>query len=113
MNYSLLTIVHWEINVGFLVSLLFPVITRFYWPWNESDWGWNIISLELSIAGCLLPSFLYIDFGVTDMLLRWSQVLFLGAVIVNVLWRAVIIWQTQRKGLSDKAETREKSGQSS
>ena len=104
MNYSLLTIVHWEINIGFLVSLLFPVITRFYWPWNESDWGWNIISLELSIAGCLLPSFLFIDFGVTDMLLRWSQVLFLGAVI---------IWQTQRKGSSDKAETREKSGQSS
>lgn len=113
MNYSLLTIVHWEINVVFLTSLLFPVVTRFYWPWNESSWGWNIISLELSIAGCLLPSFLYIDFRIDDWLLRWSQVIFLAMVGVIVLWRAVIIWQTQRKGLSDKAETREKSGQSS
>lgn len=91
-------IVRLEINIGFGVSTVFPVITRFFWPWHRSWWGWNTILLELSIAGCLLPSFLYLDFGISGNALEWSTVVFLGLVITNVVWRTVIIWNTQRAG---------------
>lgn len=97
-NYSLITSVHWEINIAFAASLLFPVVTRFFWPWNESSWGWNIVTLDLSIAGTLLPSFLKLDFGILDLPLEWSQVVFLGLVTVNIIWRTVMIWTVQRKG---------------
>jgi len=98
MNQALLAAAHWEINVGFAVSVLFPVVTRFFWPWNESEWGWNIVSLDLSIAGTLLASVLKIDFGIVNNPLVATQVAFLALVIANLTWRTVIIWQTQREG---------------
>lgn len=98
MNQTLLTIAHVEIITGFWVSLLFPFVTRFFWPWNESWWGWNTVLLEVSIAGTLFPSFLYVAFHVNDVLLQWLQVAFLALVTVNVLWRTVMIWRTQNDG---------------
>ena len=98
MSADLLTIISWEVNAGFIISLLFPVVTRFFWPWHQSWWGWNTVLLELSIAGTLFPSFLYRDFHLIDTPLEWSQVVFLALVIINVLWRTVMIWRTQRDG---------------
>jgi len=98
MDNPLLMAVHWEVNGGFLVSLLFPLVTRIFWPWHLSWWGWNTVLLELSIAGTLFPSCLHIDFSITSSPLEWTQVAFLGLVIVNVLWRTVMIWRTQREG---------------
>jgi hypothetical protein len=92
------SIVDWEVNAGFLISLLFPIVTRLYWPWNESWWGINIIALEMAIAGTLFPSFVFLDFGVDDLALRWFQVVSLGAVIATLIWRAVMIWLTQWNG---------------
>jgi hypothetical protein len=100
MNGALLTTVSWEIKTGFLVSLLFPFVTRVFWPWHLSWWGWNTVLLELSIAGTLFPSVLHRDFGIADLLLTWSQVVFLGLVVINVLWRTVMIWRTQRAGVA-------------
>lgn len=91
-------IVRWEVNACFLVSMLFPVVTWFFWPWHESSWGWNIVLLEIGIAGTLFPSWLLVDFHVTDLPLEWVQVVFLALVPVNVIWRTVIIWRVQRKG---------------
>lgn len=102
--HALVKIIEWEINVGFSSSLLFPLVTRFFWPWHLSAWGWNTVLLELSIAGTLFPSFLHIDFGIIDLPLEWSQVVFLALVIVNVLWRTVIIWRTQREGAARDEE---------
>lgn len=105
MNDALLQTVEWEVQVGFVVSILFPVITRFYWPWNQSWWGWNTILLELSIAGVLFPSWMELNFRFDDVWLQWMEAASLGAVIVNVLWRVVMIWYTQRRGvLRDQPE---------
>jgi hypothetical protein len=98
MTGYLLTIVGWEVNAGFCVSMLFPAVTRFFWPWHLSWWGWNTVMLELSIAGTLFPSVLYRDLHITSGVLEWLQVIFLALVIVNVLWRTVMIWRTQRDG---------------
>jgi hypothetical protein len=82
----------------FWVSLAFPFVTRIFWPWNKSWWGWNIVLLDLSIAGTLFPSWFYMTFHVSDIGLLWAEVIFLGLVVVNVVWRTVIIWRTQRRG---------------
>ena len=58
------------INGVFIVSVLFPVVTTFFWAWWRSEWGWNIILLEACIAATLLPTVLLIDFGIDDIPLR-------------------------------------------
>jgi hypothetical protein len=98
MNHALLDIAHVEINIAFWASLMFPVVTRFFWPWHQSWWGWNTVLLELSIAGTLFPSWLFLMFHVTNSGLEWSQIVFLGLVTLNILWRTVMIWRTQREG---------------
>ncbi len=98
MSAVLLAIAHAEIMAGFWVSLLFPVVTRFFWPWHLSWWGWNTVLLELSIAGTLFPSWLYLTFHVSSIGLLWCQVIFLALVVANVVWRTVMIWRTQRQG---------------
>jgi hypothetical protein len=108
MDNALLLSVHWEVNIGFFVSLLFPFITRFFWPWHLSWWGWNTVLLEVSIAGTLFPSVLHLDFHITDVPLEWTQVVFLALVTINVLWRTVMIWRTQRDGAA--ADNRDKAG---
>lgn len=83
-------------NLTFFVSLLFPLVTAFFWPWWESSWGRNIVSLELGIAVTLLPGVLFRDFGVNDLALHWVQLLALATVPLIVVWRVVMIWRTQR-----------------
>jgi hypothetical protein len=105
---ALVIIVHWEVNMGFAVSLLFPFVTRFFWPWHQSWWGWNTVLFDLSIAGTLFSSVLHLDFGISDEALEWTQVFFLGLVIFNVLWRIVMIWRTQREGALAEEREEEK-----
>jgi hypothetical protein len=93
------------INGVFIVSVLFPVVTTFFWAWWRSEWGWNIILLEACIAATLLPAVLLIDFGIDDITLRWIQaaaLLLVGAVII---WRGVLIWRTQRAGSTRELES--------
>lgn len=85
-------------NVTFFVSLLFPVVTAFYWRWWDSAWGRNIVSLELGIAVTLLPAVLFRDFGIDSLALRWVQVTALATVPLIVAWRVVMIWLAQRSG---------------
>ena len=96
MSRVLIDVANAEVMVGFWVSLAFPFVTRFFWPWNKSWWGWNIVVLDLSIAGTLFPSWLFLTFHASDIWLQWIQVFFLGLVVVNVVWRTVMIWRTQR-----------------
>lgn len=106
-----LTVIHVEANIGFLVSLLFPIVTRFFWPWNESWWGWNTIMLELSIAGTILPSVLSADFHLNSTPLQTVRLISLAAVAVNVIWRTVMIWRTQRAGASRRVARKREAGQ--
>lgn len=87
------------VNVAFAVSAAFPVVTGAYWPWWASWWGRNIVGLEICIAATLLPATLYRDFGIDSFWLRWISLVSLAAVIAVVVWRAVMIWVTQRNGL--------------
>jgi hypothetical protein len=83
----------------FWVSFVFTPAISLIWPWWESDWGWNIVLLESCIWVSLLPAPLHVMFGVPyGPFLSWFQVaavLGAGAVVV---WRAVMIWHTQRAG---------------
>lgn len=88
----------WLANVTFFTSLAFPLATAVFWPWWASWWGRNIVSLELGIAVTLLPAVLFRDFGVDSLVLRWVQAAALATVPLIVVWRAVMIWQTQRAG---------------
>jgi hypothetical protein len=100
--YSLLhEVLEWEVNACFVVSLLFPVVTRLYWPWHKSSWGWNIVMLEIGIAGAIFPSWLFIDFRVSDQPLELVQVISLALVFANVVWRAAMIYRSQRAGALD------------
>lgn len=99
---------HWVANVAFWVTLAFPVATRFYWPWWQSWWGKNIVSLELTVALALLGSILRIDFGLSvakDIWFGWLTVASVALIPVIVVHRAILIWKTQRAGaVADIAE---------
>lgn len=89
----------WLANAVFWISAVFPLATAAFWPWWQSWWGRNIVGLEICIAAALLPSVLYRDFGTNDIALRWAQDVSLALVAVVIIWRAVMIWAGQRKGV--------------
>jgi hypothetical protein len=89
---------HVLINVAFITSALFTPVTSLFWPWWQSTWGWNIVTLEACIAGTLLASWLFLDFGVDFQALQWITAVFLALIIVVITWRAVMIWREQRRG---------------
>ena len=95
---ALIAVDHVLVNLAFFVSVIFAPVTSMYWSWWESWWGRNIVALEACIAGTLFGSFLYVDFGIDSIVIRWVQAIFLALVIVVVAWRMVMIWMTQRRG---------------
>lgn len=90
----------WLINIAFFTGLLFPVVTRAYWPWERSWWGRNIVALELCISLTLLGSVLRIDLGINSfsLLLGWTGMAGLSSVVVVVIWRSIMIYHDQRQG---------------
>jgi hypothetical protein len=108
---GVVTVIHIEANIGFIVSILFPIVTSFFWPWHESWWGWNTILLELSIAGTILPSVLSADFHLNSTPLQAVRLIALATVAINVLWRTVMIWRTQRAGASRRVSRKSEAGQ--
>ena len=87
----------WLVNIAFIATALFPAVTALYWPWWNSAWGWNIVTLEACIAVTLLPAWLYRDFRIDNIGLRWTSTAAFTLVIVVVVWRAFMIWHTQRQ----------------
>ena len=81
----------------FWVCALFPVIMATFWPWWQSWWGRNIVSLETALSVALLPSVLHREFGInTDTYFYgWAVVAALFAAAVIVIWRSVMIIRTQ------------------
>jgi len=93
-------VVKWLVNITFWTSLAFPVVTRPFWPWTRSQWGRNIVALELAIAFTLIGSIMNIDLGWRryPLVFAWITTVSLACVPVIVIWRAVMIWRTQRDG---------------
>lgn len=89
------------INVIFWASLIFPLVIRLIWPWHRSDWGRNIVFLDLTLACTLLASVVKRDWGLPyDSLVffEWFQTISLSAVPLILAQRTWIIWKTQRSG---------------
>jgi hypothetical protein len=103
-SHVLMVVDHVLINAAFITSLLFVPVTSAYWPWWQSWWGRNIVILELCIAGTLLGSVLFLDFGISSVAFQWIAAFFLTAIILIVIWRAVMIWAEQRKGAREHSD---------
>lgn len=83
----------------FWVCAVFPVIVGIVWPWWQSWWGRNIVSLEVALAVALLPSVLHKEFGLnTDTYVYgWLVVASLFAAAIIVVWRSVMIFIIQHR----------------
>ena len=95
------------LNIALCVSLLFPFVIGLWWRWWESDWGKNIVALEMGIAITLFPAALFIDWDIDLAVFRWLQVIGLTIVPVVVIHRAYLIIKTQREGAVQMREERE------
>lgn len=88
----------------FMASVLFPPVTALFWPWWKSPWGWNIITLEMGISVALVFAWLHYAFGITitrSYAATWAQIAAIAFVGCVIIWRAILIWRTQRKGGQD------------
>jgi hypothetical protein len=88
---------------SFLAAVGFPLVTSLFWPWWRSEWGWNIVTLEMAIAVALLPAWMHFAFGLTtrgSYGFAWLQVGAVTLVGVIIVWRTVLIFLTQRHGLT-------------
>lgn len=103
-DHVLVIIDHVLINAAFITSVLFVPVTSAYWPWWQSWWGRNIVILELCIAGTLLGSWLFLDFGISSVAFQWIAAFFLTAIVGIIVWRAVMIWFEQRKGAREHSD---------
>lgn len=82
----------------FWAALLFPAVTALFWPWWRSVWGMNLVTLEVWIWISLLPAPLHAYFGVPYAPLMVFQVAAVCGAGLTVIWRAVLIYLTQRRG---------------
>lgn len=92
-------LVNWGINAAFLFPFLFPAVVRLYWAWEKSDWGWNIVALDLAVALALLPIFVnhVFNVSVTGYFFGWLEVSSIWLIPVIIVWRMIIIWRNQRR----------------
>lgn len=90
-------------NIGagllFWVCFAFPFVIAMVWPWWQSWWGRNIVSLEIALAMALLPSVLHreLELSASTYLFGWIIVGALFAAAAIVIWRGVMIFRVQRR----------------
>jgi hypothetical protein len=96
----------WGVNVAFVAAILFPFVVRTFWAWEKSDWGLNIVLLEILIAFALLPSWLRRAVGISlnTYFLGWLVVACLWGIAVVIVWRTIIIWRTQRYRIPENGD---------
>lgn len=95
------------LNVTFIVSMLFPFVIASWWKWWESQWGKNMVLLELSIAVTILPSILFVDWHIDAAALHWMQAAGFTLVPIVVIHRTYLIIRTQREGAVKVRKKRE------
>lgn len=96
-------------NATFFASALFPAVTSFYWPWWRTEWGWNLVVLDLALAVAVFPTLLALDFGIRAQVFYWAQVTGLSVVALVIPWRTFMIWRAQRAG-TVRGKSREGTG---
>lgn len=88
----------------FWAGFLFVPAVSLFWPWWQSTWGWNLVTLEFWIWVSLLPAPLHAYFGVPYHPLMWFQVAAVFGAGVTVLWRGVLIFRTQRRARAEEQQ---------
>jgi hypothetical protein len=89
------------VSVGFIVALLFPFVGLpkiGFWPWWQSDWGWNLVAFDFCVALALLPVWLHRFFNLDQFAyyFGWIQAVSIWGIPAIILWRVVMIWLSQR-----------------
>jgi len=79
-------------SVGFIAAV------SVFWGWWRSQLGWSIIAKALALAVAVFPAMLmyWSGFHAPHWLL-WVAVYALWAIPPILAWRAIVIWQAQRK----------------
>lgn len=92
------------VQAGFWASVAFPTVTATFWPWWKSWWGRNLVALDLAIALSLLSAVLQVEFDMEPgstpgHVLLWISSVSLCLVPVVIVWRGVLTWVSQRRGM--------------
>lgn len=92
---------HIAIAGVFWSALGFVAAVSLFWPWWKSQLGWTIAAKSIAIALAVLPSILYTWFGPgvyrDAPWLAWVAIGALALIPPILVWRAVILWHTQRR----------------
>jgi len=88
---------------GFVSAFLFFATSLFY-PWWKSEFGWNVMALDVAIGLALTPAFLHRVFNVpvTSIWFLYVEAAALSAVPVIVAWRIWVFYKIQRAGASER-----------
>ena len=71
-----------------------------FWPWWRHHLGWTIVGFDAAIGLVLVPTMIHYWFPhmVPGVWLSWVAVVSLASVPPLLVWRAMVIWQYQRRG---------------
>lgn len=94
----------WTVNFAFWAAIAFPVLIGMIWPWWRDWWGQNMIALDLAIAVAVVGAVLRYDLGIRFTGLAWVDVVSLALVFFIIVWRGVMIFRTQRAGVTTYAD---------
>lgn len=103
-DQPLIDALEYTVNLAFWAALAFPFLIGLIWPWWRDWWGQNMIALDLCVAGATVGSVLRYDFGIRSTSLAWVSIVFLAMVFVIIVWRGVMIFITQRRGVTSYAD---------
>lgn len=85
----------------FYSAVGFVLAVSFFWPWWRSQLGWSITAKSLALAIAVLPAMLTYWAGPNIYKdapwLQWVAISALWLIPPILAWRAVVIWQAQRK----------------
>jgi hypothetical protein len=95
----------------FWLGIVAPAVTALFWRWWSSVWGWTICGLEICISGLLLQASLEQMFGLVLTVFStawlWLDAVLISCVGLIIVWRTIVIFQTQRSGLDEDVPRRQ------
>jgi hypothetical protein len=91
------------IEAIFYTSAGFVVAVSLAWPWWKSQLGWTIMAKTLALMIAVFPAMLVYWLGETlPHWLEWLSIVALWCIPPILIWRAVVIWRMQRRGLQQR-----------
>ena len=109
MTILVAELTNWGLNVAFWAATSFLLVISIVWPWWKSQWGTNIMLLELAITLALLPTTLSRDFGLhvlSNATAAWLEVAALWLVGIIIIWRGGMIITEQLRAVKIAQDTK-------